>query len=167
VTDLLTAASTLSKLAPQRRSDAHPSADALTVPDVLELLRHWQVKHVTLAAARSAWLDNADNAWGHIANFKRKTDRLALSELALSGEMQALGPGDTGSVVMFAVPAKFGERAFDESFLQVREPLSQFAQTVYDDCCARRFTSCHDCWLLLNTVTCCCCGKPPSLSEGS
>lgn len=100
VTDLLTIANSLGKLPPQRRVDAQPSAGALSSPDVLELLRHWQVKNVTLAAARSAWLDNADNAFGHIVNFKRKADRLALSELALTGEMRALGSGDTGSVVM-------------------------------------------------------------------
>lgn len=99
---------------------AHPSADALAAPDVLELLRHWQVKHVTLAAARRAWLDNADNAFVHICNFTRKADRLAMTEVALTGELRALGPGDCGSVVMFAVPGKFGERAFDECFLQVR-----------------------------------------------
>jgi hypothetical protein len=164
VTDLLTTANSLSKLAPQRRSDAHPSADALTAPDVLELLRHWQVKNVTLAAARSAWLDNADNAFGHIANFKRKADRLALSELALTGELRALGAGDTGSVVMFAVPANFGERAFDESFLQVRHPLKQFCSNLhFIDCFARhsiRAIAHNVCWLLSNTPSRCC-GEPP------
>jgi hypothetical protein len=103
---------------------AHTSADALAAPDVLELLRHWQVKHVPLAAARHAWLRNADNSFVHICNFSRKADRLALTEVALTGELRALGPGDCGSVVMFAVPDKFGERAFDECFLQVR--LSEF-----------------------------------------
>lgn len=42
---------------------------------MLELLRHWQVKQVTLSAARSGWLDCADNSFVHIANFKRKEDR--------------------------------------------------------------------------------------------
>jgi hypothetical protein len=120
VTELLTTASSLSSLTPQQRKAAHPSADALVTPDVLELLRHWQIKQVTLAAARSVWLDNADNSFVHISNLRRKVDRLALTELALTGELRALGPGDTGSVVMFAVPRKFGERAFDECFLQVR-----------------------------------------------
>jgi hypothetical protein len=119
VAELLTTASSLTSLTTQQRKAAHQSADALVAPDVLELLRHWQVKQVTPAAARSAWLDNADNYFVHICNFARKTDRLALTELALTEELRALGPGDTGSV-MFAVPSKFGERAFDECFLQVR-----------------------------------------------
>jgi hypothetical protein len=117
VTQLLTTASSLT---PQQRKAAHLSADALSALDVLELLRHWQLKQVTLAAARSAWLDSADNSFVHLSNLRRKVDRLALTELALTGELRALGPGDTGSVVMFAVPRKFGERAFDECFLQVR-----------------------------------------------
>lgn len=33
----------------------HPSAEALRHPGVLELLQHWQVKEVKLAAARRGW----------------------------------------------------------------------------------------------------------------
>lgn len=127
MTALLTTSASLRQPAQQQQPagdtssrSAHLSADALAAPDVLELLRHWQVKRVTLAAARRAWLDNADNSFVHICNFTRKADRLALTEVALTGELRAVGPGDCGSVVMFAVPDKFGERAFDECFLQVR-----------------------------------------------
>lgn len=118
--ELLTTASSLSSVSPEQRQAVHPSADALVAPDVLELLRHWQEQQVTLAAARSSWLDNMTDSFSRICNFTRKIDRLAFTEVMLTGELSALGPGDTGSVVMFAVPEKFGERAFDECFLQVR-----------------------------------------------
>lgn len=103
----------------QQSSPVHPSADALAAADVLKLLRHWQLKQVPLASARKGWQHGAAHSLTWITNFNRKIDRLALCELALTGELPALGPSDTGSVVMFAVPAEFGERAFDECFLQV------------------------------------------------
>eukprot|EP00878_Enallax_costatus_P026213 GHUV01028102.1.p4 GENE.GHUV01028102.1~~GHUV01028102.1.p4 ORF type:complete len:106 (-),score=28.99 GHUV01028102.1:832-1149(-) len=47
---------------------------------VLNLLRHWQLSDVTLAAARSAWLADRNHSCSNIANFKRKCDRMALAE---------------------------------------------------------------------------------------
>lgn len=97
----------------------HPSAEALSAPLVLELLQHWHVKEVKLAAARKGWQVLADTFPAKIGNFTRPQDRTALCHLALTGELSALGAADGGNVVMFAIPKKFGERAFDECFLQV------------------------------------------------
>jgi hypothetical protein len=97
----------------------HPSADALSTAEVRKLLQQWQVKHVPLASARKGWQNSVKYTLTWITNFKRMADRLALCEMALTGELPGIGPSDTGSVVMFAVPAEFGERAFDECFLQV------------------------------------------------
>jgi hypothetical protein len=121
ITTLLTAAAAISKAPPQQRHTLHPSADALVDSDVLGLLRDWQVKQVPMRSARKAWQRSSELSSTWLCNFARKEDRLALAELELTGEITALGAGDVGSVVMFAVPQdKFGERAFDECILQVR-----------------------------------------------
>jgi len=108
----------------------HPSAEAMSDPLVLELLRHWHVKEVKLAAARKGWQVLADTFPAKIANFTRPQDRTALCHLALTGEVPELGAADGGSVVMFAIPKKFGERAFDECFLQVR-PMSVSSSQLF------------------------------------
>lgn len=113
VTHLLGAA-----LAAQQQQPTDATA-ALSHPRVLALLRHWQIKQVPLAAARHGWLDLQNKTCCLVANFKRKADRLALCQLLTTGELPLIGAGHVGSVVMFAVPAEFGERAFDECFLQV------------------------------------------------
>lgn len=120
---LLNAGAAASKQPLHLRTTVHPSADALADPDVLKLLRHWQVANVSLAAARMGWAQGACTSTTVVANFKRKVDRLALCQVLLTGDMPVLGPCDHGSICMFAVPDKFGERALDESFLQVRATL--------------------------------------------
>jgi hypothetical protein len=120
VTELLAAALAAGGAAAQPRRAPHPSAAALTAPPVVRLLRHWQTKHVPLAAARSGWLASLSRAWVDIANFTRKADRLALCSLVLTGEVPELGPADAGSVTMFQLPSEFGDRAYDECFLQAR-----------------------------------------------
>lgn len=120
ITTLLATATAISNAPPQQRRSLHPSADALIASDVLFLLRKWQVKKVSIGAARQGWQKASDHSWSWLGNFKRKTDRIAMIELEMTGEVRALGAGDTGSITMFAVPAdKFGERAFDERMLQV------------------------------------------------
>jgi len=120
VSELLATATAASSLAKQQQQQAALQGSALAAPDVLKLLRGWQIKHVPLADARKGWQASLDHSFAWLSNFRRKGDRLALSELMLTGQIAALGAGDVGSVVMFAVPAEFGERAFDECFLQVR-----------------------------------------------
>jgi hypothetical protein len=128
ITTLLTAAAAVSKAPQQQRRTLHPSADALLDSDVLGLLRRWQVKQVPIKTARQGWAASSDGSFTWLCNFARKADRVALAEVELTGEIAALGAGDVGSVVMFAVPQdKFGERAFDECVLQVRLPVVDIA----------------------------------------
>lgn len=120
VSELLATATGTSSRPKQQQQHAALQGSALTSQNVLKLLREWQIKHVPLAAARKSWQASLDHSFAWLSNFQRKGDRLALSELMLTGELAALGGGDVGSVAMFAAPAEFGERAFDECFLQVR-----------------------------------------------
>ncbi|KAK9804206.1 hypothetical protein WJX72_001253 [[Myrmecia] bisecta] len=91
-----------------------PSASDLP-PRVQQLLRHWQVHDVPLAESRAKWLASTTRANAQIGNFRVKADRLALCEYLLTVQLLE---SEVGSVVMFAIPEGFGERAHDEVFLQ-------------------------------------------------
>jgi hypothetical protein len=45
---------------------------------VAKLLRHWQLRDVTLKQARQGWLKDSRTPWVTIANYKKKADRHAL-----------------------------------------------------------------------------------------
>ncbi|GFR47524.1 hypothetical protein Agub_g9242 [Astrephomene gubernaculifera] len=105
--------------------------------EVLPYLRHWQLRDVGLADSRQRWLDGRKRTLGLVGGFKEKSDRLALCEYLLTGQLSQLlsGAGGggraggelVGSVVMFVVPRGGPERARDESFLEAIPTHELFA----------------------------------------
>ena len=72
-------------------------------PDVRVLLQTWQSAKVSLARARSLWLESTPDEikWRDIGSFKRAADRKALCAYSISGQLLE---ATMGSVVMFELP---------------------------------------------------------------
>ena len=72
--------------------------------DVLEFFHCWQQHTITLKMARTGWLEtHSDRPWSSdIANWKLKSDQLAMCTYVLTGQ---LFKATVGSVVMYALPS--------------------------------------------------------------
>jgi len=90
-----------------------------TTPEVLSILSHWQGKQVPLEKARRHWLSNiSKTSRAPIADCTKSSDQEALCRYCISGELPGIGSSDYGSVIMFCVPAEFGELSLNESFFE-------------------------------------------------
>lgn len=90
------------------------SMDA-SLNDVHIFLTHWMTHSVSLERARTKWLDSQTDQSIALANFKRKSDVLAICSYLLTGQLLQ---GDVGSIVMFENPLGYGELALNLNFLQ-------------------------------------------------
>lgn len=72
-------------------------------PEVRFLLEHWLPAKVSIATARSLWLNNSPDTvkWRKIGNFNRPRDRKALCQYLMTGQVLE---ATLGSVVMFSLP---------------------------------------------------------------
>eukprot|EP00808_Paulinella_micropora_P010602 g2870.t1 len=70
--------------------------------EVREYVAHWASHNVSLSTARDQWLQRFRPNKQGIGNWKRRSDRLAMAEYAVTGELA--GGGAFGSVCMFSHP---------------------------------------------------------------
>ncbi|KAI8903516.1 hypothetical protein EDD86DRAFT_214630 [Gorgonomyces haynaldii] len=82
---------------------------------VLAYLKRWQITDVALHRAHKLWFESMDHHFAVLCNYADQEDRKAVGEYYLTG---ALGKGEVGSVVMFALfPGEKKRR--NESVLQL------------------------------------------------